>query len=231
MMLTFLRSGRWLGGFLPVRLTFKVTGRNRHVVCCVKQHARPAVATAGGRALAAAAVWGALAGVGASLVMAMYAMIAAWTYQHSGFFTPLYHIAATFAAPDTLMESMQAAMAGDAFTFVFGPAVLGAMIHMMVGAIYGAVFAIGAHLLRWRGVALVGAAIMWGLMVFAVSSWIGLPVAAALFGGGDPIRNMASMVGYPTFILEHLLFGAALGILLLGALRHRVNQSGSAPRG
>lgn len=190
----------------------------------------PAVATAGGRALTTAAVWGALAGVGASLVMAMYAMIAAWTYQHTGFFTPLYHIAATFAAPDTMMKSMEAAMAGNSFTFVFGPAVLGAMIHMMVGAMYGAIFAVVARLLRWRGALLVGAAMVWGLIVFAISAWIGLPIAAALFGGGDPIRDMASMVGYPTFIIEHLMFGAALGILLLRASRNSADQTGSTTR-
>ena len=175
-------------------------------------------------------MWGALAGVGASLVMAMYAMIAALTYQHSGFFTPLYHIAATFVAPDTMMQSMQAAMAGNSFTFVFGAAVLGAIIHMMVGAMYGAVFAVVARLLRWHGAALVAAAIAWGLVVFAMSSWIGLPIAAAAFGGGDPIRDMASMVGYPTFILEHLLFGATLGILLLAASRNPSQRTGSATR-
>jgi len=190
-----------------------------------------AVATAGGRALGAAAMRGALAGVGASLVMAMYAMIAAWTYQHTGFFTPLYHIAATFAAPDTMMRSMEAAMAGNSFTLVFGPAVLGAMIHMMVGAMYGAVFAVVARFLRWHGAALLGAAIAWGLIVFAMSSWIGLPIAAALFGGGEPIRDMASMVGYPTFILEHLLFGATLGFLLLGISRNRSEQAGGVIRG
>ena len=189
------------------------------------------VATVGGRGLGAAAVWGALAGVGASLVMAMYAMVAAWTYQHTGFFTPLYHIAATFTAPDTMSKSMEAAMAGNSFTFVFVPAVLGAMIHMMVGAMYGAVFAVVARLLKWHGAALVAAASAWGLVVFAMSSWIGLPIAAAVFGGGDPIRDMASMVGYPTFIVEHLLFGATLGVLLLGVARNRFQQTGSATRG
>lgn len=116
---------------------------------------------------------------------------------------------------------MQAAMAGNSFTFLFGPAMLGAVIHMMVGAAYGAVFAVIARVLRWHGAALVGAAALWGLVVFAISSWIGLPLAASLFGGGDPIRNMASMVGYPTFLAEHLLYGAVLGLLLAGALRNR----------
>ena len=178
-------------------------------------------ATTRGRAVGAAAMWGAVAGIGASLVMAMFAMVAAATYQHTGFFTPLYHIAATFAPGDAMMQSMQAAMAGNSFTFLLGPAMLGAVIHMMVGAGYGAVFAVIARLLHWRGAALVGAAVVWGLAVFAVSAWITLPVAASLFGGGDPIRAMAAMVGYPTFIAEHLLFGAALGLLLSGALRNR----------
>jgi hypothetical protein len=173
------------------------------------------------RGVAPALAWGVVTGVGASLVMAMYAMIAAATYQQTGFFTPLYHIAATFVAPDTMMSSMQAAMAGDTFTFALGPAVLGAIIHMMVGAMYGVIFAVVAHYLKWHGMVLVGAGIVWGLVVFAFSTWIGLPVAAALFGGGDPIRDMASMVGYPTFLVEHLLFGATLGSLLLRAARNR----------
>lgn len=173
------------------------------------------------RRLAVAAVWGGASGVGASLVMAMFAMIAASTYQHTGFFTPLYHIAATLAPGDAMMRSMQGAMAGNSFTFVFGPAVLGAVIHMMVGAGYGAAFAVIARLLRWYGATLVAAATMWGLVVFAISAWVGLPAAASLFGGGDSVRNMATMVGYPTFIVEHLLYGAALGLFLVAVPRNR----------
>ncbi|MFY9918519.1 MAG: hypothetical protein WAL26_09000, partial [Mycobacterium sp.] len=89
------------------------------------------------RRLAVTAMWGAAAGIGASVVMAAFAMIAASTYQRTGFFTPLYHIAATLGPGDAMMQSMQGAMAGDSFTFVFGPAVLGTVIHMMVGAVYG----------------------------------------------------------------------------------------------
>ncbi|MCV7151066.1 hypothetical protein H7I57_07165 [Mycobacterium pyrenivorans] len=153
--------------------------------------------------------------------MAMYAMVAALTYQHTGFFTPLYHIAATLAPGDAMMESMQSAMAGNSFTFVFGPAALGAFIHMMVGAAYGAMFGVVARLLRCHGAVLVAAAVAWGLVVFAISSWVGLPVAASLLGGGDPIRDMAAMVGYQTFIAEHLLYGAVLGLLLAAPQRNR----------
>lgn len=173
------------------------------------------------RAVALTLVRGAVAGVGASLMMAMYAMVAAATYLHTGFFTPLYHIAATFVSPDTMMASMQSAMAGNTFTFALGPAVSGAMIHMMVGAMYGTIFAVVAHYLKWSGALLVGAGTLWGFVVFAVSTWIALPLAAALFGGGDPIADMAGRVGYPTFLVEHLLFGAALGMLLLRTARNR----------
>lgn len=164
-----------------------------------------------GTVVVAGAAWGAVA----SLVMAMYAMVASATYQHHGFFTPLYHIASTFIAPNELMASMQHAMMGGTFFFAFGPAVLGAVIHMMTGAMYGAVFAVAIHALRLGGLALIGAGAVWGAMVFAVSSWIGLPVAAKLFGSGDQITHMARMVGYPTFLVEHVLFGLTLAALLL----------------
>ncbi len=181
----------------------------------------PATAGVDSNSVVKGAVWGAAAGVGASLVMAMYAMIAALTYQHTGFFTPLYHIASVLAPGEAMMQSMESAMAGNAFTFVFGPAMLGAIIHMMTGAAYGAIFGVVAQLLRWHGAMLVGAALVWGFVVFAVSAWIGLPLAASLLGGGEPISNMATMVGYPTFITEHLLYGAVLGILLASPLRSR----------
>lgn len=170
--------------------------------------------TVSARSVGTAALRGALAGIAASLVMAIYAMIAAATYQHTGFFTPLYHIASTFIAPETMMTSMMRAGEGSTFYFAFGPAVLGAVVHMMVGAGYGMMFAALAVLARLRGIALIASGIVWGAIVFALSTWVFLPTAAALFGGGDPIRDMASMVGYPTFVVEHLLYGGALGMLL-----------------
>jgi len=204
-------------------LSIRVIGSNRKEFDMATSASESAHATGktSSTAVGTATVRGAVAGVGASLVMAMYAMIAAWTYQHTGFFTPLYHIASALTAPDAVMKSMEAATAGDSFTFSLGPAALGAIIHMMVGAMYGAMLGVIARLLRWHGPGLVAGAVGWGFAVFVISTWIGLPIAASLFGGGDPIRNMASMVGYPTFIAEHLLFGLALGLLLLAPARRR----------
>jgi hypothetical protein len=164
--------------------------------------------------------FGAAAGVVASLVMAGYAMIASATYQHTGFFTPLYHIASTFIAPSHMMMSAQSAMHGSTFVFYAGPAILGALIHMMIGAMYGAMFGALVAVARLRGMMLIAAGAVWGAAVFVISSFIGLPIAAAVFSSGDQITHMAKIVGYPTFLTEHVLFGLALGLMLL-ALSHR----------
>lgn len=172
------------------------------------------------RPVASTAMSGAVVGAIASVAMGMYAMTAAATYQHTGFFTPLYHIASSVASPSTLMASMQQAATGSTFYFAGGIALLGAMIHMMVGAMYGAAFAVGIRSLNLGQAALVGVGALWGAIVFAMSSWIGLPIAAKLFGSGDQITHMAKMVGYGTFFVEHVMFGLALGIVM--ALRQRV---------
>ena len=173
--------------------------------------------------IARAAPIGAIAGVIASLMMAAYAMIAAATYQGSGFFTPLYHIASVFISPADMMSSMKSATMGSSnFEFFAGPALVGALIHMMVGAMYGLGFGIVASLTRIRGTALVAAGVVWGGLVFVISSFAGLPLAAAIFSSGDQITNMASLVGYGTFLVEHLIFGLFLGLFLfLGAKRTR----------
>ncbi|WP_435198492.1 hypothetical protein [Janibacter sp. GS2] len=169
-----------------------------------------------GTTITRAASLGAVAGVIASLMMAAYAMIAAATYQGSGFFTPLYHIASVFISPADMMASMKSATAGGSiFEFFAGPALVGALVHMMVGAMYGVGFAVLARLTRVRGMALVAAAVIWGALVFVISSFVGLPLAAALFNSGDQITNMAELVGYGTFLVEHLIFGLFLGVILV----------------
>jgi hypothetical protein len=56
---------------------------------------------------------------------------------------------------------------------------------------------------------------IYGAIVFAVSAWIGLPLAATIFSSGDQITNMASMVGYGTFLVEYIMFGVAAAVVLL----------------
>ncbi|MFD2024621.1 hypothetical protein [Promicromonospora aerolata] len=176
--------------------------------------------------LGRAAVIGAVAGVIASLVMAMYAMVAGWV-QDTGFFTPLYHIASLVAAPETMMTSMENGTAGTAFTFSFGVAVLGALIHMMTGAVYGAVFGLLMARLRLGTLALTALGLVWGAIVLVMSAFILLPLAAAATGAGEPIADMAAMAGWGTFTVEHLLFGIVLG-MIVGLRLSRPAQSAPA---
>lgn len=179
--------------------------------------------------LGRAVLVGAVAGIIASLVMAMYAMVAAYT-KDTGFFTPLYHIASLITDDSNMMKSMQAAqMDGNAFTFLAGPAVLGAIIHMMTGAMYGAVFGVVASRLRIGVLAMAGVGLVYGFLVFVLSAFIALPLAATIFNSGDPIANMAEMAGWGTFIVEHLLFGAALGAMTAVGLHRATTSHASEP--
>ncbi len=151
----------------------------------------------------------------AGAVMAMFAMIASVTYQHHGLFTPLFHISALFGSPDAMMRSAAEAMAGSRFWFSPGPAVLGLVIHMMTGAMFGIGFAFIARRLARRlpRTTLVPVGAADGLSVFVVSAFIGLPVAAKITNSGRTISDMAKMVGWATFAVEHMMFGVVLGVL------------------
>lgn len=145
----------------------------------------------------------------AGAAMAMFAMVASVTYQHHGFFTPMFHISALCGSSDAMMRSSMEAIAGSKFWFSAGPAVLGLSIHMMTGALFGIGFAFLAR--RLPRTLLVPAGAMYGLAVFVVSAFVGLPVAAKITGSGDVISDMASMVGWATFAVEHMMFGLVLG--------------------
>ena len=188
--------------------------------------------------LGQAVAWGAGAGVVASIAMGLYAMLTT-LWQDRGFFTPLHHIATLFAEPTAMMESMMAAMSGEgSFQITAGTALLGLVIHM-TGAAYGALFGVIVSRLKNLGAALITVAgLAWGFVAFAVSAFIGLPLAASIFGveelagdmaGMNPIADMPEMAGwFHPFILEHLLFGLVLGALFavrsptVGVARGRV---------
>lgn len=177
-----------------------------------------AVATSGrsfvgeGTDVGAVVKTGAVWGIIAAAVMAMFAMIASLTYLGTGFFTPLYHIASSVIEPNAMMSSMQGAMEGNSdFVFSMGPAAVGMMIHFATGAMYGIVFALIARSVRLSGAAAIVAGMVFGIGVLLFSSFVGLPAAAALFDGGDPIADMPKMVGWTTFTIEHVMYGAVLG--------------------
>lgn len=174
--------------------------------------------TSGSRPLARAATVGVVGGLVAAIVMAMYAMIANITYKDGGFFTPLYHIASAVISPKAMMTSMERAAGGQDYYFTAGPAIVGVIVHMMTGAITGAIFGVLAWVLKLRGAAVSVAGLLYGLLVLVANAFIGLPIVAALFGGGDPIADMPKMVGWGTFTIEHALFGLALGITVAALL-------------
>jgi hypothetical protein len=164
---------------------------------------------------------GVLGGVVGSVVMAMYAMVVSAADKDVGFFTPLYHIGSAFISPQAMMRSMEAAAAGNSFTFEAGPAAVGLMVHMVTGALAGAVFGGLVAMVALKRAAVVAAGAVYGLVVLLGNAFIGLPIVAEVFGGGDPIADMPMMVGWGTFLVEHLIYGLALGaVVAAGVTRH-----------
>jgi uncharacterized membrane protein YagU involved in acid resistance len=142
---------------------------------------------------------GAIVGIIAGVVMAMYAMIASATILGQGFFTPLYGIASPLIGPQAMMTSMK-----QGIYFDFGPAVLGLIIHMMWSALYGIIFGLIARLAHLKGNMAIIAGLFYGLLIFLSMSYVILPIVGA--------GAMPGMVGYPSFIAEHLIFGGVLGL-------------------
>jgi hypothetical protein len=145
------------------------------------------------------AVAGAIAGIVAGMVMAMYAMIASATFLGQGFFTPLYGIASPLVGSEAMMISMK-----QGFFFALGPALVGLVVHMMWSAFYGIVFGLIVSRLQLAGIAAVVGGMVYGIMVMIVMSFVVLPIV----GTGA----MPAMIGWPSFIVEHLMFGLVFGL-------------------
>jgi hypothetical protein len=144
-------------------------------------------------------ITGAVAGMIAGAVMAMYAMIASATILHQGFFTPLYGIASPIIGPKAMMTSMQKGL-----YFSFGPALLGLVIHMMWSAGYGVIFGLIVRGLRLGGGEAIAAGLIYGLLVMFFMSLVVLPIVG--------VGKMPGTIGWPSFTVEHLLFGLTLGL-------------------
>jgi hypothetical protein len=105
-------------------------------------------------------------------------------------------------------------LAGNLYYFSAGPAALGLVIHMMTAVAFGIIFALRVTRVRLRGPVAPLVGVVYGLGVFALMSFAVLPVVTDVFGGGKPISEMPEMVGYPTFSIEHAIFGLVLGLVL-----------------
>lgn len=146
------------------------------------------------------AVLGAAIGLAAGAMMAMYAMVAsAIGFGGSGFFTPLYGIAAPVVGAGEMERSMQ----GGIFHFAPLPAFVGLIGHMMWSAIYGAIFGAIVSAVRPTGAAAVVIGGLYGIVIMVVMSFVVLPVLG--------LATMPQMVGTPSWTIEHLVFGITLG--------------------
>jgi hypothetical protein len=140
---------------------------------------------------------GAIAGMIGGILMAAFAMMYAGL-TGMGFLAPLLMIGATFYGPQALV--------GGAGVMLYG-----LILHMMTSAVWGVIFAV----LLPRGIS-AATATGWGVL-------FGLVVAVVMYFGVVPWANptmysrVPMMIG--AFVVEHLLFGAGLG--LTPVLEHR----------
>jgi hypothetical protein len=153
---------------------------------------------------------GIFAGFGASTVMGFFAMVTSATYGGRGFFTPAYHVA-FIIDPNTMGQSLQKAEAGERFFFSQESFVFGMAAHVMVGAFFGALFAVLALRLHLRDRRAVVGGLIYGLAVMVLMSALVLPVAAQMSGAGQAISGMGGEIGWPTWVALHAIFGLALG--------------------
>jgi hypothetical protein len=153
---------------------------------------------------------GIFAGFVASVVMGFFAMVASVTYQGRGFFTPAYHVAFVID-PQTMGMAIERAGGGEPFYFSRESFVFGMAAHVMVAGVLGALFALVATRLRFRGTRAMAGGLIYGLVVMVLMSVLVLPPTAALFDAGEPISRMGSEIGWATFAVLHAIFGLALG--------------------
>lgn len=141
----------------------------------------------------------AIVGMIAGAVMAMYAMLASATVLNQGFFTPLYGIASPFTGSSAMITSMHSGVYWST-----GPAIVGLIVHMMVSAMLGIVFGSLVQLTALRGGMAILAGMIFGIVVQAMMTLVILPI----IGSG----SMPATIGLPSFTIEHLMFGVALGL-------------------
>jgi len=155
---------------------------------------------------------GMMVGMAAAVPMGIFAAIASATWQHAGFYTPMYRIASVLD-PLPLQASLEEAAADSpSFYFYPQPMFAGGAVHLAIGGFFGVLFVLLVRALRVRGRAAVAAGLLYGLAVAALMGLVLLPVAAEQLGGGRQIAEAASIVGWPTFAAWHLLYGLGLGI-------------------
>lgn len=135
-----------------------------------------------------------IAGIGASLVLAMWEMIVeAVVPDGAGFFGPPIAIGAT------IVRDLQGSANPIPFDAV--ALVLGLMGHMMNSVILAAIFGLIVSRLAPSAGATIGLGMAWGAAVFAAMWFVVVPAASPL------MLNLNAAA----FFAAHLMWGAALG--------------------
>jgi hypothetical protein len=150
-----------------------------------------------------------LPGLIAGLVFAMWAMVV-------GIFT-----STLWAAPQGIAQSIGIGSAGHNFQLV--PLVVGLMGHMMNSVVIGVIFIAIARALRLHGPAAVVGGMVYGVIVYVGMYWV-------LLRGVLSSTSASFLSANPewSWVVAHLMFGAALGALAAyGPLR---TLSGQAAR-
>lgn len=158
---------------------------------------------------------GILAGMVAAVPMGLFSMIAAATYQHRSFFTPMYHIA-SLLGDDTAARSLQEAASGDVFFFVPEPTIFGVAMHLVVGGFFGAIFSVVARAVVARVLpsraSIIAVGVAYALLVMLLMSLVLVPAADAVLSGEERVSSFASVAGWGTFTIQHVIYGLVLGL-------------------
>jgi uncharacterized membrane protein YagU involved in acid resistance len=156
--------------------------------------------------------YGAVGGFIAGIAFAMFEMIMAVVLDGtSAFWNPLRMIGATVLGKEALSPDYGLVTA----------AVTGMMVHMMLSAIFGIVFAIGIavlpNLARSRG-ALIIAASLYGLLLWVVNFYVIAPVA-----GWNWFPDMTEPL--VQFVAHTFLFGTVLGLVIERAISPQLGRN------
>lgn len=141
---------------------------------------------------------GLISGVVAGIVFVVFEMIVA-AIMGNGLFAPLRMIGAIALGQSVLMASSP----------LLVPVIVGAVVHMMLSAIYGMVFAAAAHyitMLRRNTASLLTATTVFGLALWVVNFHVFSPLLFPWFGASPPTVGV---------IAHTFSYGTMLGVLLL----------------
>lgn len=140
---------------------------------------------------------GAIAGLIAGMVFAMWAMVV-------GALTPGSNL---FAAPQGIAQSIGIGSPGHSIQAL--PLIVGLMGHMMNSVIFGLIFFFIVSRLGLTGVTSVIAGMAFGAMVYAGMYWV---VLRGLLAGSS--GSFISANPEWSWVMGHLMFGVVLGALL-----------------